>query len=149
MKMCKACETELPLEAFSRHSKSKDGRQGLCKPCDRRRSRDYYARNKARMMPQIHQAAAIRAAKVKRFVCEFLAAHPCVDCGEVDIRVLEFDHHDGGKLANVSNLLSRRSSLELVQAEMAKCEVVCANCHKIRTDTRADNYRVRFLEGRL
>jgi len=64
-----------------------------------------------------------------------------VDCSESDVRVLEFDHL-GDKLADVSALV-RASSLAKIQAEVAKCDVVCANCHRIRTRTRVGDYRHR------
>jgi hypothetical protein len=58
------------------------------------------------------------------------------DCGEGDPVVLDFDHVRGEKLFSVSKGLTDRSFDTLV-AEMAKCEVVCANCHRRRTARRA------------
>lgn len=55
----------------------------------------------------------------------------CVDCGNVDIRVLDFDHVRGTKLTGVSMLVGYR--IERILAEIAKCEVRCANCHRIKT----------------
>lgn len=61
----------------------------------------------------------------------YLLTHPCVDCGTTDIRVLQFDHRDGEqKFKNVGQLKTSRGKLE---AEVAKCDVRCANCHMIRT----------------
>lgn len=71
--------------------------------------------------------AMIRAAK----------ARPCMDCGvEYPPYVMDFDHVRGKKLVNVS--ASRRNvlSAERVEAEIAKCDLVCANCHRIRTHER-------------
>lgn len=66
---------------------------------------------------------------------EYLSAHPCVDCGEADIRVLEFDHrpHLGEKYKNVGTLMRGSYSWGRLEAEIAKCEVRCANCHRKRT----------------
>ena len=51
-----------------------------------------------------------------------------------DIRVLEFDHHDGTtKAADVSVLARSGYPLSRVEAEVLKCDVRCANCHRIRT----------------
>lgn len=58
----------------------------------------------------------------------------CQDCKIDDPRVLEFDHVRGEKVANVAGLFGRR--WKIVEAELDKCELVCANCHKIRTDER-------------
>jgi hypothetical protein len=72
---------------------------------------------------------------------EHLRAHPCADCGEDEFLVLEFDHHAGGKLAEVAGLLSTCARLERVRDEVARCEVVCANCHRRRTARRACSFR--------
>ena len=62
--------------------------------------------------------------------------HPCVDCGETDPVVLEFDHLDE-KLASICLLLSQAATSKAIKAEIARCEVVCTNCHRRRTATRA------------
>ncbi len=59
--------------------------------------------------------------------------HPCVDCGESDIRVLQFDHTDpAAKITEVSQLL-RNASWPRVLMEIEKCEVRCGNCHRRKT----------------
>ena len=70
---------------------------------------------------------------------DYLSKHPCVDCGENDIRVLEFDHL-GDKTKSISDIL--HGNMEKLQNEIKKCEVVCANCHKIRTYERIGSYRM-------
>jgi L-lysine 2,3-aminomutase len=69
---------------------------------------------------------------MQRIVVEVLAATGCVDCGNRDVRVLEFDHLRD-KRANVSELLARGHSVRALRDEIAKCEVVCRNCHRRRT----------------
>ncbi len=64
-------------------------------------------------------------------IVQFLKEHPCLDCGEDDVVVLEFDHI-GDKLFDVSFGLRSRN-WDDVLAEIEKCEVVCANCHRRRT----------------
>jgi hypothetical protein len=64
---------------------------------------------------------------------DYLLTHPCVDCGEVDPVVLEFDHVRGEKVAALSDMAKRQFSLAKLDAEIAKCEVRCANCHKRKT----------------
>ncbi|MCW8141499.1 MAG: hypothetical protein KIT58_21560 [Planctomycetota bacterium] len=70
---------------------------------------------------------------MKDFVRSHLAAHPCVDCGEADPVVLDFDHVRGEKASEVSGLVRRRLSLDVVAAEIAKCDVRCGNCHRRKT----------------
>jgi hypothetical protein len=67
-----------------------------------------------------------------------LAAHPCVDCGESDVVVLEFDHVRGVKSAHVSDVVRRGWSLDRLRDEIAKCEVRCANCHRRATHRRRE-----------
>ena len=68
------------------------------------------------------------------FLLEFLRAHPCLDCGESDPLVLEFDHR-GNKMFCVGKGLRDRN-WQSVLDEISKCDVVCANCHRRRTALR-------------
>jgi 5-methylcytosine-specific restriction endonuclease McrA len=74
-----------------------------------------------------------------RLVRAYLREHLCTDCGEPDIVVLEFDHLRD-KTAAVSALVHQGVSWERVLEEIAKCEVVCANCHRRRTARRAGHH---------
>jgi hypothetical protein len=58
---------------------------------------------------------------------------PCADCGETFHPVaMDFDHRDGTiKLFDVGTSMQR--NWEMILAEIAKCDVVCSNCHRIRT----------------
>ena len=75
---------------------------------------------------------------------EFFETHACVDCGETDPLVLEFDHR-GDKLFGVSNGLRDRAWVAVL-AEMAKCDVVCANCHRRRTALRGGFLRAAVAQ---
>jgi hypothetical protein len=71
-----------------------------------------------------------RKAGIDKFVRDYLESHPCVDCGNPDIRVLEFDHVRGKKLYCIG--VGGLKSIRLLKEEILKCYVRCANCHKIR-----------------
>lgn len=88
-------------------------------------------------------AAALRTARRNRVkLAEYLADHPCVDCGEDDLRCLDFDHRDpADKTANVCTLIWTHVRWERVWAEIAKCEVRCANCHRKRTGAQRNDWR--------
>jgi hypothetical protein len=57
----------------------------------------------------------------------------CVDCGESDVRLLEFDHVRGIKESDISTLVPVGMAWQRIVREIAKCEVKCANCHRRRT----------------
>ncbi len=72
------------------------------------------------------------------FIKQYKLSHPCADCDISDIRVLEFDHMPGDKkIFNIGEARALSMSLKSLKKEINKCEVVCANCHRIRTITRA------------
>lgn len=69
-------------------------------------------------------------------VRNFLLEHSCVDCGESDPILLEFDHVRGTKLGSVKTMAKSKSSVEDIFTEIAKCEIRCVNCHRIITAKR-------------
>ena len=77
---------------------------------------------------------------IKKRVWEYLKLHPCVDCGESDIRVLDFDHVRGHKRANVQRLVNSYYCWKTVEIEIQKCDVICANCHRRKTANEQNWY---------
>lgn len=79
---------------------------------------------------QSYQRKAERCHEIKE-------ENPCVDCGkEYPYYVMDFDHVRGEKVASVSALLSNGFSWKVIEEEIAKCDIVCANCHRIRTHAK-------------
>lgn len=75
------------------------------------------------------------------FLFAYLSEHPCVDCGESDPVVLEFDHlSPEGKRGCVSTM-ARSCSAATLRSEVEKCVVRCANCHRRRTAREYGYYR--------
>jgi len=60
----------------------------------------------------------------------YLSTHPCIDCGERDVRVLEFDHR-GNKIMNIAQGIWKLN-FEEFKEEIDKCDIRCANDHKRR-----------------
>lgn len=82
-----------------------------------------------------------RREKNRKWVYEYLLEHPCVDCGEENPVVLEFDHR-ADKFKKVSNHV-QDSSLTALKREVEKCDVRCSNCHKIVTAIDFNWYSAR------
>ena len=69
-----------------------------------------------------------------RAVVDAALAGGCVDCGTTELVVLDFDHVRGEKTSRISRM--RGASIPRLLAEIAKCEVRCANCHRRVTALR-------------
>ena len=126
---CSRCRQDLPLDAFNR---LRDRRQYWCREC----FRTYFRARGALHLAQVRESEEARRNRLRRHVKGYLTANPCSDCGETDLRVLEFDHV-GVKERNISELLSLGVPLSVFAREIARCEVVCVNCHRRRTAARA------------
>jgi hypothetical protein len=82
-------------------------RENICLECRRERGRAHYAANRDYYLSKTRRRNAATTARVRSWILEYLASHPCVDCGTDDVRVLEFDHVDPGvKRAAVSVLVA-------------------------------------------
>jgi hypothetical protein len=142
-KRCTGCGELKPLVDFKRLAKAQDGREPMCRECHKA----YHHENRARHMEQIARRKQALVERNQALVVEHLIRHPCADCGETDVVVLEFDHVRGKKLANVSAMVRDAETWRL-EEEMEKCEVVCANCHRRRTAHRLGWCRAGVV-GRL
>jgi hypothetical protein len=129
VRRCGRCGNDLPLECFNR---LRDGVQWWCRPC----FAAYFRARGDMHRRQSRAAKRARQGRLRAHVLEYLREHPCVECSEADPIVLEFDHV-AEKTADISALLTATATIATVDAEMARCEVVCANCHRRRTARRA------------
>lgn len=129
-KLCNKCGIVKELSAF----RIRHGRQDQpCKKCYLEYGRRHYQNNKQYYIDKADKRNAIVREAVRRLVWNYLREHPCVDCGNNDPRVLEFDHVRGKKKYNVSEMQNQRHTVKALLEEIAKCEVRCANCHRIKT----------------
>ena len=130
IRVCYKCKKPKDLETeFYKHPDCKDGYNTKCKECAKKDGKDAYQRTPQRTLQGVYE----RRQRNRQFIWNYYSAHPCVDCGEDDPVVLELDHVSGKKLAGVSQLVHNTRSLKVIEDEIAKCEVVCANCHRRRT----------------
>ena len=115
-KRCTQCSKVKSHSLFPSNTKTKSGIGSWCKDCMTYKARlAFYAR--------------------RRFVMRAKAV-PCADCGvQYHFSAMQFDHVEGEKTFEIGTKYSS-VSLSALKAELAKCDVVCANCHSVRTYSR-------------
>jgi hypothetical protein len=134
LRKCYRCGELKPAEDFSWRRKHKGQRDTFCRPCRSAYGREHYLANKQRYIDQARiQKKALQLERTIYLIKHF-ETHPCVDCGETDPVVLEFDHLRDKSFA-IGQALSK-ASWQRILDEIQKCEVVCANCHRRRTARR-------------
>jgi hypothetical protein len=132
LRPCGKCREWLPVDQF--HRRGVDGRIVWCKPCKKVYDAAYHARHRDRVLAQKRGREAELVAWMRS-----RKSGPCVDCGGTfHPAAMTFDHLPGAsKRADIATL-TRRSSMASIRAEIEKCELVCANCHAVRTFTRRE-----------
>lgn len=146
-KRCSMCGAVLPLGEFHRNRSKPDGLQNRCKPCNIEVNKRWYRANPSVRRRRMDSYARQRRDERHRQLWTYLCEHPCVDCGEGDPVVLEFDHLRD-KVANVSKMANLSRPWAAILEEISKCEVVCANCHRRRTAERLESRRYRWSRER-
>jgi 5-methylcytosine-specific restriction endonuclease McrA len=106
--------------------------QAWCRACMVDYKRGWYLRNREQHMARVRMNHDRTTRENQDRAWEYLGQHPCVDCGEPDPVVLQFDHLRDKKW-NVSYMLRGGFRWAAIQAEIDKCEVRCANCHRRKT----------------
>ena len=139
MRRCGRCQQAKPLEEFAWRRKAKGQRDNYCRPCRADYKQEHYAANRAKYIENAARRKHLIAVERMNYLVEYFGTHPCADCGEADPLVLEFDHL-GDKLFTIGGNLRDRNWQSLLD-EIAKCEVVCANCHRRRTAVRRRSVR--------
>ncbi len=131
---CSCCGERKPADEFAWRRRNRGQRDTMCRPCRSAYGKKHYAANRQRYIDQAKAKKQQLALERTRWLIAYFAAHPCVDCGEADPVVLEFDHLRAKSFAIGPKLA--QTSWQRILAEIDKCEVVCANCHRRRTATR-------------
>ncbi|SRR6266511_3502309 len=145
MKICQSCGVSKPLSEFHKRTRALDGLQTRCKICNREQRKAYYKTAHGRDKNDVTGKRWLT--QMRRKVFEYLLEHPCVDCGEADPVVLEFDHRDNvEKFAAVSNMF-KMYGWTRISEEIAKCDVRCANCHKRRTAKQFAWSKLAWYDG--
>jgi hypothetical protein len=129
-KYCNGCGNELLWKDFNWKDKKSGRKQSKCKLCTRKLCKNHYERNKTYYLKKNKKHLNIK----KDFVST-LKKVKCADCKhKFPPECMDFDHLNDDKLNNVSQLLN--TGWKRLKEEIAKCEIVCSNCHRIRTKKR-------------
>lgn len=107
-------------------------RAKTCRECAHGFNKTYFeGPAKERHLQQVNERKQEARRFARDYVLEYLSSQSCAHCGEDDIRVLEFHHREkDNKYMAVAAMVSGGFSVERIRAEMAKCDVLCANCHR-------------------
>lgn len=123
MKTCSKCHQEKTDASFYR---SRGTSRSECIACEQARRIAFHEANPGYF--------ADKTRKSKNKCREYLKAvknQPCADCGvSYPYYVMDFDHK-GGKVFNIG--AGRGVSMARLKSEVAKCDVVCSNCHRERS----------------
>ncbi|RYD66689.1 MAG: hypothetical protein EOP83_04460 [Verrucomicrobiaceae bacterium] len=130
----------MPVESFNRNTAKKDGRACTCRECQKIYKNQHYARNKDRVIEDVAQ----RKREIREWFKEYRSNLSCIQCGFSHPAAIEFHHRDPSKKDRaVGVLVNMALSKEAILREIAKCDPLCCNCHRIlHYDTGYDNTKL-------
>lgn len=142
MQKCNNCGTEKEESSFS-WEKKYIKRSKRCKVCQNIFSKRHYELNSENYTKYRHKYIE----RNKRFIYNYLKNHPCIDCGETNPILLEFDHKNPNtKSFGVGQAIKSRISISKIEKEIEKCDVRCVRCHRLKTAKEGNHYCYRFFE---
>jgi hypothetical protein len=145
LRKCARCHVTRPLIDFAFKNAAKGWYRSYCRPCCSEYGKEHYQRHRATYLGHTRTRQRVERPRNRQLIADHLARHRCVDCGESDPIVLEFDHRDpASKVEAVARLVHTGTNAAL-QAEIEKCDVRCGNCHRRKTLVQIRSYRVAML----
>jgi hypothetical protein len=131
VKLCGRCGLAKPDPSF--HRSTRRGLQAWCKDCRKEYDAAYHRRHRERRRLQKKQ----NRADFMGWYHALKEGKPCTDCGAVlPPRAMQWDHLPGNEKIDHVATLRQANNRRRILAEIAKCELVCANCHAVRTLAR-------------
>jgi hypothetical protein len=145
-KHCTSCDTTKTRLEFNKNSSKKDGLAHSCRECTNKKAQERYQEDPKKQIEANNERRRKNRAFNKENVIKIKEATPCLDCGERHPSyIMDFDHVRGVKLGLVSEMVSNGVPWRHIDAEIAKCDLVCSNCHRYRTFSREGRIRT-FIE---
>lgn len=151
VKNCPKCNTVKNIEDFSIRNKKTGSRISYCIPCHKLYQADHYQKNKAHH-DKVAAPASRRFVRRKREelikTIDELKSEKCTDCkNKFSPWIMQYDHRETGtKIDNVATMVHNLKPLDVILAEISKCDLVCANCHADRTYQRRNSV-FRYRRG--
>ena len=144
-RLCGRCGRWQTPESFGFRDRAQTKRQFWCLTCLVEYKRSWYLRNRDRHREHVRVwSRGINAANKARLLA-YKLEHPCIDCGESDPVVLEFDHLRD-KRKNVSEMITGAYPWSTIEVELEKCAVRCANCHRRKTSAERNGRDYKLSE---
>src|SRR3989339_72939 len=131
-KICSKCNTKKDISHYNWRNESRGWRHSFCKECHSKYRRYHYLKNKEKYIQKALKWNRKQTEILRKYLTEYFKEHPCTDCGNDDIRVLDFDHNSN-KFMGICQMVRNCYSMDAVKKEIKKCKVRCANCHRIKT----------------
>lgn len=152
MKTCTRCKVEKPESEYFVRDKTTGRLHAQCKQCYQEHRQTYHSEHYKKYRGTYLERAKLRREKLRDDFHEklfrYLSKKSCEVCGEADMRVLEFDHlKPADKLFNISQAVKRGYSWDETLAEIKKCRILCANCHKKHTANQFNWYKAKLDGG--
>ena len=138
MKVCSKCKQSKAVNDFSKRAHRKSGLQSWCKECHREVDKMRQKTYKKKVADKHFRRR--RKLEHRQFIFDYVKEHPCIDCGESDPVVLEFDHR-GNKLFGIGSIQGPSVARERIMKEIEKCDVRCVNCHRRKTAKERGYFR--------
>lgn len=142
-KYCTKCNCLKDKTEFNKNKVKCDGLQTYCRSCTGVEFKQYYKENAPHQKELVTKNKKKYINKAKDYLVSYLKEHPCIDCGESDPVVLEFDHVTGTKENSICRMTFIGCSLAKIQKEIEKCVVRCANCHRRKTAKQLGYYKIK------
>lgn len=145
-KHCSRCDRDKLLDEFYNNKRYSDGKDNWCAECRKSYGKDYRQTNPDKVTQWQETRAqswspeddrkyrVLRIAEIRAWLDEMREATPCADCGQKFPAVcMDFDHVRGVKSHTIAKMVGDGYTKAAILEELEKCELVCSNCHRIRT----------------
>jgi hypothetical protein len=140
-KLCPGCSTVKPIGEFNYNNKRLGKRQVRCRDCTRLQVQAHYWNNHDYYIQKALKRNKVVKEVNQQKVLNYLSTHLCVDCDDADSVCLDFDHVRGKKRYDIARMIGTHT-WTTIAAEIAKCEVRCANCHRRKTAKERGHYKI-------